>query len=180
MYHGRSRSLQCRWPHACEWYEDEDLLEFEHLIEINDPARPDIRPLGRDELWRALVYRAKYPGQFNSALDSSLENETESSFTRVICAGSAVLRDEVTLVDKSEIRTLIDGQTQMMHAESVTRIEEPEPGRLFVRFIYRRDALDIGGVDANEFLKAAYLENDREAIARIRQMIAEGWSNQLM
>lgn len=154
------------------------MLEFEHLIEINDPARPDIPPLERSALWRALVYRAKYPGHFNPGLESRLENDTVTGFTRIITAGTTQLRDDVTLLQECEIRTVIDGRTEVMHAESVTRIEEPEPGRLFVRFIYRRDPIDVGGgVDANEYLKAAYLQNDREAIAQIRQMIADGWSD---
>lgn len=157
------------------------MLEFEHLIEINDPQRPDIPPLSRSALWHGLVYRAKYPDHFNPALQSSLEDETDSSFTRLITAGEVVMRDEVTLREPSEIRTVIDGRTQPMHAESITRIEEPEPGRLFVRFIYRRDPVQSGGgVDASEFLKMAYLQNDREAIALLRQMIAEGWSDPAM
>lgn len=157
------------------------MLEFEHLIEINDPQRPDIPALSRNDLWQGLVYRAKYPGHFNPALQSSLQEETGSSFTRFITAGEMVMRDEVTLCEPNEIRTLIDGRTQSMHAESITRIEEPEPGHLFVRFIYRRDAIELGGgIDANEFLKTAYLQGDREAVAILRQMIADGWSETTM
>lgn len=157
------------------------LLRFEHLIQINDPADPRLPILSRESLWQGLVYRARYPDHFNPALESALEPVSEISFVRVLSAGDMKLRDEVTLVPDSEIHTLIDGTFQAIHAESTTRIEEPEPGFLFVRFSYCRDSISgHGGQDADEFLKSAYLQNDREAIAMIRQMIAEGWSERLV
>ena len=85
----------------------------------------------------------------------------------------------VTVIEEREIRTLIDGRDQPMHAESVTRIESAGAGELLVRFRYRRDSITgaDSGVDADEFLKSAYVQNDREAIEVIREMIAEGWSD---
>jgi hypothetical protein len=156
------------------------LLRFEHLIQINDPADKRLPVLSRDALWQGLVYRARYPAHFNPALDSTLEPVSDVSFVRVLSAGDMNLRDHVTLVPETEIRTLIDGNLQAIHAESITRIEEPQPGFLFVRFIYCRDSIsNQGGLDADEFLKSAYLQNDREAIAMLRQMIADGWTGRL-
>lgn len=133
--------------------------------------------MSREALWQGLVYRARYPDHFNPALQSTLEPESETSFVRVLAAGDMNLRDQVTLMPDTEIQTLIDGTSQAIHAESITRIEEPQPGFLFVRFIYCRDSISSqGGLDADEFLKSAYLQNDREAIATIRRMIAEGWA----
>jgi hypothetical protein len=157
--------------------QSKSLLRFEHLIQINDPADPGLPLMSRETLWQGLVYRARYPAHFNPALHSTLEPVSDISFVRVLSAGDMHLRDQVTLVPETEIRTLIDGDSQPIHAESITRIEEPQPGFLFVRFIYCRDSIsDQGGLDADEFLKSAYLQNDREAIAMLRQMIADGWS----
>lgn len=157
------------------------MLEFEHLIQINDPQQPHIPPVGREELWAALVQRAKYPGQFNPAIQSRLEDVCHSSFVRIILVQGTELRDEVELQAPVEIRTRIcaapgsSGQ-QALQAESITRIEEPEPGYLNVRFIYRRDSANRPGeLDVDEYLKSAYIVNDREAISMIREMLCSGW-----
>ncbi len=160
------------------------MLEFEHLIQINDPKQPHIPVLSREDLWAGLVMRAKYPGQFNPAISTRLEQVTDSSFIRYICVADTELRDEVRLKYLQEISTRIevpetdkvDGELTRFRAESLTRIEEPEPGYLFVRFMYRRDsANEPGGMDVDEYLKSAYVLNDREAIATIRQLVAAGW-----
>ena len=153
------------------------LLEFEHIIQVNDLNNPELTVLSRDVLWQGLVFRASYPDHFNPALNCRLEPDTNNHFIRYIDVGQMELRDEVTLVPMQEIRTLIDGRTQPMHAESIATIEEPEPGHLFVRFNYKRDAIGVeGGLDADAFLKEAYLQQDRDAIMVIRQMAA---NNQL-
>lgn len=150
------------------------LLEFEHIIQVNDLNQPELTVLDRDVLWQGLVYRASYPGHFNPALSCRLEPDTDEHFIRYIEVGELELRDEVTLVPMQEIRTLIDGRTQPMHAESIAIIEEPEPGQLFVRFSYRRDSIGVeGGLNADAFLKEAYLQQDRDAIIAIRQMAAD-------
>tara|TARA_R100001039_G_C1853122_1_gene114278 strand:- start:843 stop:1352 length:510 start_codon:yes stop_codon:yes gene_type:complete len=153
------------------------LLEFEHIIQVNDLTNPELTVLGREALWQGLVYRASYPDHFNPALKCRLEPDTDEHFIRYIDVGEFELRDEVTLVPMQEVRTLIDGRTQPMHAESVATIEEPEPDQLFVRFSYKRDSIGIeGGLDADAFLKEAYSQQDRDAIIVIRQMVA---NNQL-
>lgn len=153
------------------------LLEFEHIVQVNDLSQPELAVLSREVLWQGLVYRVSYPDHFNPALSCRLEPESETRFVRHIGAGELQLRDQVMLVPMQEIRTVINGQTQAMHAESVATIEEPEPGQLFVRFSYRRDSIGAeGGINADVFLKEAYLQQDRDAIIIIRQMAA---NNQL-
>jgi hypothetical protein len=158
------------------------VLEFEHLIQINDPKQLHIPALSIEDLWAGLLLRAKYPGEFNPVISSRLEAVTDTGFIRYIAVADAELRDEVTLLPLQEISTRIvpagtaNGEQAQFQAESTTRIEEPEPGYLFVRFSYRRDsANEAGGMNVDEYLKSAYVVNDREAIATIRQMIAAGW-----
>lgn len=153
------------------------LLEFEHVIDINYPERPQ-EWISREALWQGLVYRAKYPDYFSQGLQSEIESEHERGFVRIIKAGSMKLRDEVTLsIEQSKILTLIDGRTEAMHAESKTEINELGNNLLQVRFFYRRSGLpNVSGVDAESALKSAYVQNDQVAIEKIRQMILEGWS----
>lgn len=151
------------------------MLEFEHIIQINDPDQPHLLCLGREQLWEGLVFRTKYPGYFNATLSARLDNVCAAGFVRYLRFGSGELRDEVVLLEGLEIRTSTTGVTQQMFAESVTRIEEPAPGLLFVRFTYRRDSgNEPGGLDVDEYLKAAYVQNDRDAIALLRRFAADG------
>ncbi len=149
------------------------MLEFEHIIQINDPDQPQIPVMSRTQLWEGLLFRAKYPGHFNAALDSRVENLSNTGFTRVLQIGNRELRDEVMLEDELEIRTST-GHNQSMYAESITRIEEPAPGYLFVRFMYRRDSGNSDGIDVDEYLKAAYVQNDRDAVIRLREFAQTG------
>ncbi|MEX2334871.1 MAG: AtaL-like protein [Pseudohongiella sp.] len=153
------------------------MLEFEHIIEVNDLHNAGLLVLSREVLWQGLVYRARYPDHFNPVLNCRLGPGTDEQFVRYIELGGLQLRDDVLLVPMQEISTLIDGRTQAMHAESITTIEEPAPGQLFVRFRYRRDAIAVeGGFNANDYLKEAYRQQDRDAIIAIREMAS---NNQL-
>lgn len=155
---------------------DRELLEFEHLIQINDPQRPDIAFISREQLWGGLVFRARYPHRFNPSLECRIEAEHASGFTRVIRVGDSVMHDEVNLVELSTINTRLAMAAGNLQAESMTRIEEPAPGALFVRFVYRRDSL-AGSGEANydDMLKSAYLQMDRDAIRLLREWFANGW-----
>jgi len=154
-----------------------EMIEFEHVIHINSPDKPR-EWISRESLWQGLVYRARHPGHFSQGLESEIEQEHDQGFIRVIKAGAMELRDQVTLYPDMEIQTLIDGRTEAMHAESKTLIEEPGADQLQVRFYYRRSGLpSVSGVDAEAVLKSAYVQNDEAAIAAIRQMVLDGWSD---
>lgn len=60
---------------------------------------------------------------------------------------------------------------EQIFAASSTSIEEPEPNSLFVRFSYRRD-LDVSENEDQiaEYLKSAYVQLDRDAVAMIRML----------
>lgn len=151
------------------------MLEFEHIIHINDPREPHLPTVSRAQLWEGLVFRTKYPGHFNPTLSTELEAMSETGFIRHLRFGTARLRDVVTLRHEVEIETRSEGLANQMFAHSVTRIEEPAPGHLLVRFYYCRDSGNQeGGLDVDSYLKAAYLQNDRDAIAMLRRFAQEG------
>jgi hypothetical protein len=151
------------------------LLEFEHIIHINDPREPHLPVMSRAQLWEGLVFRTKYPGHFNPTLSTELEDLTETGFIRHLHFGTARLRDVVILRHEHEIQTRSAGPEGQMFAHSVTRIEEPTAGHMLVRFYYCRDSGNVdGGLDVDSYLKAAYLQNDREAIVMLRRFALEG------
>lgn len=149
------------------------MLEFEHIVQVNDLNNTDITALTRSQLWQGLVLRARNPDKFNRALQCKSEQLTSNEFTRTIEVGTDSFRERVMLYPEEKIHTKTVEQLQQIHAESIACIEEPEEGSLFVRFSYRRE-LDASDnmVDVGEHLKAAYVQVDRDAIAMIR-MLAE-------
>jgi len=151
------------------------MLEFQHIIQINDPEDPQIPPMSRQQLWDGLVFRSKYPEHFTPALSSAIEHYTDDGFVRKLSFGEGHLRDRVILIEREEIRTTPADEQQVLFAESITRIEEPVPGYLFVRFLYRRDPPPASdGVDVAQYLKSAYVANDREAVSLLRKFTIEG------
>lgn len=151
------------------------MLEFEHLVQVNDPADERFNDLSRTQLWQGLVLRARFPQKFNQGLDCQSEALENNEFLRTIAAGESSFLERVRLTPEKEIHTQTvpgEGEDQLQ-AESRTTIEEPEQGYLFVRFRYRRELLDNSEqVDIAEHLKSAYVQVDRDAIAMIRVLAA--------
>jgi hypothetical protein len=61
------------------------------------------------------------------------------------------------------------------------RIEEPEPGALFVRFVYRTSLPETGPMDTEagdayfaSYVKAAYRDTDIDSIRKIRALAETG------
>ena len=155
------------------------MLEFEHIVQINDPDDSNIKPMSRSQLWDGLLMRARDPGRFNSALTCRVDNVTREGFIRYIQAGDTEFREEVTLTPKEKIETVTAGGDHPLHAESITVIEEPADGFLFVRFMYRRDLESTSeGYMIGEHLKSAYMHTDIEAIALIRMLAEDELLNQ--
>ena len=149
------------------------MLEFEHIVQINDPDNDGIKPMSRQQLWEGLLLRAKDPGKFNNGLSCRVDEVTEDSFVRYIQAGDTEFREQVSLTYQKKIETVTAGDDQSIYAESIASIEEPANGYLFVRFIYRRELEDNKeGALMGEHLKSAYVQVDIDAIALIR-MLAE-------
>tara|TARA_A100000164_G_scaffold374995_1_gene409118 strand:+ start:2111 stop:2377 length:267 start_codon:yes stop_codon:yes gene_type:complete len=75
----------------------------------------------------------------------------------------------VLLYPEQKIHTSTIAEIDQITAQSVTCIEEPESGFLFVRFSYKRELEESNQqVDVGEHLKSAYVQVDRDAIAMIR------------
>lgn len=148
------------------------MLEFEHIVQINDPQDTRLKPMRREDLWLGLLLRARDPGRFNSGLTCRVAAETAMGFRRIIEAGGVTFEEQVSLTPGEAIHTRTTGAAPPIHAESITTIEEPAEGWLFVRFIYRRD-LDEGPQQqmVAEHLKAAYQQLDIDAIALIRLLV---------
>ena len=147
------------------------MLEFEHIVQVNDLNNDTIAVLSRAQLWRGLVLRAQQPDKFNQSLSCSYKSLSENEFLRTISAGESSFYERVVLTPQVKIHTGTTGDSQQKSSESTAEIEEPEPNSLFIRFIYKRELGDSNSeIDIGEHLKSAYVQIDRDAIAMIRVM----------
>ncbi|MEQ8952770.1 MAG: DUF1857 family protein [Gammaproteobacteria bacterium] len=148
------------------------MLEFEHIVQVNDRNNDRLPDISREQLWEGLVLRARNPEKFNHALDCQSYPISDTEFMRTIEAGHIFFEEKVKLYPQDRICTHTVGDDEI-NAASTTTIEEPEDGFLFVRFSYRRElSVEDDRVDVAEHLKSAYVQVDRDAIALIR-LLAE-------
>lgn len=147
------------------------MLEFEHLVQVNDLNDTNLTPISREELWQGLVLRARNPQKFNRSLECTAKPLGQNEFLRTIKVGNSQFCEHVVLYPEQKIHTSTVAEIDQIAAESVACIEEPVSGFLFVRFSYKRELDDPSHeVDVGEHLKSAYAQLDRDAIAMIRSL----------
>lgn len=149
------------------------MLEFEHIVQVNEPDNDAISDISRNQLWQGLVLRARNPEKFNRSLECQLRPVGNNEFLRTINVGNTRFCEHVILYPEESIHTSTIPDMEQIEAESEARIEEPQAGYLFVRFRYKRELNDDDErVNVEEHLKSAYVQMDRDAIAMIR-LLAE-------
>lgn len=164
--------MRCR---ICITYKDGcPAMKFEHLVQINDLQNPMILPMSREELWRGLVLRVEQPQRFVSHLDACTLTEVRpEGVRRTLRYGEVEITDTATYLPQLQIHIEVPAQGQIQHAHMRMVIEEPQPGDLFVRFIYEDDAPEETEDQQkmiNEFRCSAYREMDIEAVRIMREL----------
>lgn len=147
------------------------MLDFQHIVQVNDLEDENVLVLSRSQLWQGLVLRARSPEKFNDALQCQPSDIEDNQFVRRISAGQVNFQELVLLTPNLRIETSTVPTMEQIFATSCALIEEPELNSLFVRFSYRRDLeLSENQGDIAEYLKAAYVQLDRDAVAKIRML----------
>ena len=156
-------------------------MNFEHLIQINDPLNPLVETMTREQLWEGLVLRAEQPQLFVIGLDScSILSRTDSTMERELHYGHATVRDHVTLTPQQSVRYDISATADYVGGSLTMTIEQPDELQLFLRFEYKTSlpsAEDNGDPDARqteEIVKSAYRESDIDTVRLIRQYVSTG------
>ena len=153
---------------------------FEHLVEINEPRLPGAQ-LDRAQLWGGLVLRAEQPRLFIEGLEAARITDRREvggciELDRELDFGNFRVRDTVLLTAPSESLTRVAaGETWPASTLSV-RIEEPEPGRYFLRFTYEADEAGTAAPDdlARRLRQQAYQASDLDTVRRIRALAEQG------
>ncbi len=153
-------------------------MNFEHLIQINDPENPLVETMTRDQLWLGLLHRVENAVPFLPGLESCtiLERQADT-LLRELDFGPAVIHDRVTLVHMVSVR--FDIQPSEVHPGGglMITIEEPKPDFLFLRFAYQTTlATDPNSEEQAyiEYVKSAYHQSDVDCVRIIRTLAAGG------
>ena len=138
-------------------------LNFEHLIQINDPLNPLVASMTREQLWEGLVLRAEQPQLFVLGLDScTILSRTGSTMERELHYGQATVRDRVTLTPNESVRYDILATEAHVDGSLTMMIEQPDARQLFLRFEYRTTLPTADNEDATD-------RRDREVrVPRVR------------
>jgi len=150
-------------------------MRYEHLVQINDLARPDLPVLERAQLWLGLLARAERPALFDPSIDSTRVLRRDGPLLeRELVRGSRATRETVRLDADSSIEIDVGGGTEFEGSVLRILIEEPQPQALFLRFIYQLAGPAVP-VDESEqhALRQAYYYSDLETVYRIRTLIPE-------
>jgi hypothetical protein len=150
-------------------------LNFEHLIQINDPLNPLVETLTREQLWEGLVLRAEQPQLFVLGLDTcTILSRTETTLERELHYGEVTVRDRVTLQPDQSVRYDILATETYVGGSLTMTIEQPDELQLFLRFEYSTTLPVSDDEDARqtqEIVKSAYRESDIDTVRLIRQYV---------
>lgn len=151
-------------------------MKFEHLVEINDPNDPQVAPLGRAQLWRGLVLRVENPLGFIYGLDECTLGERGVDFVdRTLRFGGRHIRDRVRFLPQETTDYHIPAGPDYPASHLQIRIEEPAPGRLYLRFLYEiADGSGPQDETTAELRKQAYFAADLDTVSRIRELAKQG------
>lgn len=153
-------------------------MKFEHLIEVNDILNPLMDTISHQQLWRGLVLRAESPKLFVPHLDEcTIAERSETGFRRVQRYGDLVINDRVVLEYPHRVRVEVAPQGEISKSSLTMTIEEPQSGRLYVRFEYDDNhdaATDEANAMYDEFRRSAYQESDIDTIRVLRSLAEQG------
>lgn len=154
-------------------------MNFEHLIQINDPANPLLVSLTRQQVWTGLLQRVENPMLFLPGLeDCTILERCDTHLLRALrFSAETIIHDRVVVETLQSVHFEIlpgaHGSGSSLHI----RIEEPTSKQLFLRFTYQSKLGE--STDASEdqayagYIKSAYQQSDIDTVGIIRNLAAD-------
>ena len=153
-------------------------MNFEHLLQINDPENPLVAPLTRLQLWQGMLHRVENPIPFLPGLEACTILKREGNeLLRELDFGPAVIQDRVTLTELHSVSFAIVPSEAHAGGRLTITIEEPEPSFLFLRFAYETTLASNPNSEERayiEYVKSAYHQSDIDCVSIIRTLAAGG------
>lgn len=156
-------------------------MKYEHLVQMCNPQAQGMN-ISRAQLWQGLVLRAEDPQRFDENISEvRILERSDDALRREVLFGALVVREQVLFTELLEVHYHTEPSDQHIGGRMSMRIEEPEPGKLFLRFCYINDLPEKPDVsDSNDpsyfvpYLKSAYHQADMDTAKRILQLAVEG------
>ena len=152
-------------------------MRFQHLVEVNDPNVPFLVPLSRAQLWAGLMRRVEDARPFLPGLEAcDILSRGEGWVERRLAFGGAMVHDRASYSAENWVSFVTAASASHGGGSLTIRIEEPEAGRLFLRFDY--DMCHALGAEAEnaayeDFLRQAYEAADIDTVQVIRLLAAD-------
>jgi len=151
-------------------------MDFEHIVQVNDPRDPELPVMEAGALWAALLLLVREPRRLRPDLDHVEVIATgPDSWYRKLGFGSLLVIDEV-LADPAT-RTLtqrILAPPGLSGGSRMIAIETPAPGHLILRFRYSGPHVDadpgIGDSHHGAF-RSAWLHADLDQVRVLRELL---------
>lgn len=156
-------------------------MRFEHLVKMFD-ERAAAPLISRRQLWLGLVLRAEDPCRFDENItEARIVAYDQQEMQREVVFGSLVVKERVRFVPDTQVAYETQPSEHYTASKLDMFIEEPQPGHLFIRFVYENDLPD-GPVtsDTNDpgyyvpYLKSAYQQADTLTAQTILTLAQEG------
>jgi hypothetical protein len=152
-------------------------VDYEHIVVVNDPAQPGGAVVPPHALRDGLRLLAVRPQTYDESIgEFELEVDARGVLRRTMRRGALALRDHVRLLDDDHTyEQVIDEPAPFAGSVRRIAIEQPAPGVLLLRFVYRgKRALPDEPLTADErgALRSAYLAADRDFVAALRSLQA--------
>lgn len=157
-------------------------MNYEHLIEINQPGNILMPQLSRAQLWQGLMLRAEdarpfVPGMVGCTI---LERSTTHLLRRLDFPQASIV-DRVTWESEQWICFSVEASATHAGGTLTIRIENPAPEQqaehLFLRFTYRTslgERADDADAGYSEYVKSAYHAADIDTVRVLRTLLSEG------
>lgn len=152
-------------------------MNFSHRLHVNeDETTGDA--LTYEQLWRGLLLKAENPLLFIEGLDDfSILARNDTSIDRELRFGEARIRDRVTFAERGRLRQEIAPSAHAGGATLDVVVDECADHGLYAEFNYRTAAPSPADDEARmveSFVRQAYVDTDRHAVAVIRRLVREG------
>ena len=151
-------------------------MRYEHLMQVTDPGNPVVPPMSRAELWRGLLMRVESPQRFPLGPDRCRceVGGHAGERKREIRYGALRFEDTVTLEPERRIVFRPEPHEGASTVVLQIDIEEPQPGALFLRFVYDWEPLSDGEAALQRYREQAWLEHDRDMLRALREWQRDG------
>lgn len=151
-------------------------MDFEHVIQINDPRLPDAVVVDAAALWTALLRAAREPWRVRPELDTvEVRPISELCWRRTLGFGALEVIDEISAdVASARITQRILAPPTLAGGSRTVAIESPAPGHLILRFRYHSPHVDADpqiGEDHRSAFRSAYLQSDLTQVRLLRGII---------